>query len=360
MNMSLIRAVCGVLIGALPLFAQGPLTPPGAPAPTLKTLEQIEPRTPIFTPGLIITNGGSYYLTRNLISTNTSTSCEPWPFCASGITIQADNVTVDLNGSTLLGRGFAYGVFVSGRHTNIVVRNGIIRRWGTGIEAMGAQASRFEQLQISHCAGIGLFVGDDCLIQTCTLYTNGSSGVEAGRGLRMSDSVAAFNILGIMADHAADLGDCTARFNRYQGILAGQGSLLMNCIAEYNGQGGIAVSGGVVKDCVVRFNTTHGITAQVGSQIIGNHCVDNGNGGEGAGIMAVADPSAIGNRIEGNHVARNDWGIACNPATGNLVIRNSAKANGIDYNVVAGNTFGPIITSADVATNPNPHANYVQ
>ena len=29
------------------VFAQGSLTPPGAPAPTMKTLAQIEPRTPI-------------------------------------------------------------------------------------------------------------------------------------------------------------------------------------------------------------------------------------------------------------------------------------------------------------------------
>ena len=29
------------------LLAQGSLTPPGAPAPTMKTLAQIDPRTPI-------------------------------------------------------------------------------------------------------------------------------------------------------------------------------------------------------------------------------------------------------------------------------------------------------------------------
>jgi hypothetical protein len=29
------------------LHAQGSLTPPGAPAPTMKSLDQVEPRTPI-------------------------------------------------------------------------------------------------------------------------------------------------------------------------------------------------------------------------------------------------------------------------------------------------------------------------
>ena len=57
-------------------FAQGSLTPPGLPAPTMKSADQIEPRTivnAVNTPGdannlFIITNSGSYYLTTNLLA----------------------------------------------------------------------------------------------------------------------------------------------------------------------------------------------------------------------------------------------------------------------------------------------------
>src|SRR6476619_6633553 len=75
------------------LLAQGSLVPPGAPAPTMKTLDQIEPRTAITSLPITISNPGSYYLTGNVTATADGTA----------ITIAADNVTIDLNTFTLSG-----------------------------------------------------------------------------------------------------------------------------------------------------------------------------------------------------------------------------------------------------------------
>src|SRR4030095_6606576 len=69
-------------------LAQGPLTPPGAAAPTMKTLDQLEPRTPISTLPFTISSPGSYYVTSNLTGVAGQ----------HGITINADNVTLDLGG----------------------------------------------------------------------------------------------------------------------------------------------------------------------------------------------------------------------------------------------------------------------
>src|ERR1039457_4716258 len=49
------------------LHAQGALTPPpGVPTPTMLTLSQVEPRTPISSVPFTITQPGSYYLTANV------------------------------------------------------------------------------------------------------------------------------------------------------------------------------------------------------------------------------------------------------------------------------------------------------
>src|SRR5678815_1587099 len=83
------------------VLAQGPLTPPGAPAPTMKTLDQVEPRVAINatnTPGdddslFKITQPGSYYLTGNITGVAGK----------HGIEIAASGVTLDLNGFDLVG-----------------------------------------------------------------------------------------------------------------------------------------------------------------------------------------------------------------------------------------------------------------
>src|SRR5208282_3674210 len=93
-------------------FAQGSLTPPGAPAPTMITLSQIEPRTPISSAPFTITNPGSYYLTTNVTVSS-----------GNGIIIAASDVTLDLGGFTIFstdpantGQGISFGV-----HTNITI-----------------------------------------------------------------------------------------------------------------------------------------------------------------------------------------------------------------------------------------------
>jgi len=65
----------------------------------MKTLDQIEPRTPISSVPFTISAPGSYYVTTNLTPGADQ----------NGIVVAADNVTIDLNGFTLFGGGGSSG-----------------------------------------------------------------------------------------------------------------------------------------------------------------------------------------------------------------------------------------------------------
>src|SRR2546423_776646 len=89
-----------LFFSTMSIFAQGSLTPPGAPAPTMKALDEIEPRINLqASPApasvdttnanyhFIINQPGSYYLSANLGVTK-----------LNGIKINSQGVTLDLNG----------------------------------------------------------------------------------------------------------------------------------------------------------------------------------------------------------------------------------------------------------------------
>src|SRR6516162_9967860 len=99
-------------------LAQGSLTPPGPPTPTMKSLAQIEPRTPIASAPITISAPGSYYLTTNVTVSS-----------GNAITINANNVTLDLNGfaisSTESPASTSSGILLNGV-MNITIVNGLI------------------------------------------------------------------------------------------------------------------------------------------------------------------------------------------------------------------------------------------
>ena len=96
----------------------------------MKSLDQVEARTVVNaanTPGdasnqFVISASGSYYLTGNLNGVAGK----------NGISVQASDVTIDLNGFVMQGGPSTslIGIKVAGSPQNLVIRNGTLRAWG--------------------------------------------------------------------------------------------------------------------------------------------------------------------------------------------------------------------------------------
>src|SRR5688572_10438880 len=239
------------------IFAQGSLTPSGPPAPSMKTLAQIEPRTPIPSLPFTINQSGSYYVTTNLTGLSGQ----------SGIIVQARNVTIDLNGFELVGvAGASSGIFAAPLLTNLVVRNGTVRNWPVhGVGAASVAQGRYEGLRLLHNASSGISAGagsiiTDCnfernataasadslqtgtgsSIRNCVVRTSGGDGIRVGYGSSVVDCVVEESGgNGVFTDEACTVRGCTITLSGIAGIDAGAGNTVEGCSSAYNNDAGI-------------------------------------------------------------------------------------------------------------------------
>jgi hypothetical protein len=173
-------------------FAQGQLTPPGAPAATMKTLDQIyaklDARIPITnsTTAVTISQPGSYYLTTNLITP---------PGVA--ITISTNNVTLDLNGYYIGTSGLGAAgtaVLLNNFVRNIAIKDGFIQSGVTNHNGTyggvgfnyGIFCNNPTNVTVSHVIitgvlvdGIYLNTGNATLVEDCQVTTAGTYGIYA-------------------------------------------------------------------------------------------------------------------------------------------------------------------------------------
>jgi hypothetical protein len=400
---SVSRIVGFVAQGALVVAAVGgPLSPPAGPVTSsYKTLTEVEPRKLISTantPGdansvFRISNPGSYYLGDNLTG-------------ASGrhtIEVEADNVTIDLNGFSIVGvAGSLDGINVPASRRNLVVRDGTIRsHGGSGIFASNAPNSILSNLiladntldglsagrnaQVSHvscldnarhgfaldsangsimtnCISAGNTIGyknigSDCIVRDCLARSNRSDGFEVNAATRVVNCSSIANTgwgFRFVGDRST-LDGCNAEFNVGGGFrIGGFDSVLSRCVARSNGRGTPASSGFLftsgptnlqLNDCIATFNGAAGFDIQGGRASLTN-CTSLENSTKGLDSPGQA-VRVISCELSGNTTLGADVG------QGSVIEASSIRNNGGDGLKVNGNGNAVIRRSQIVSNGGN-------
>ena len=310
------------------LHAQGgSLTPPpGSPAPTMKSLDQVEARTPLIegatgvsiTPGsgnITINQSGSYYLAGNLTVTG-----------GNAITITANFVTLDLNGFTITSNAepaSGNGIFILG--SDVTISRGNITGsydvqensgtgFGTGIKSTEDGPIEIQHVKVSNCAGDGINIGryadnfntvTSCFVRNvegagiiavtverCGVKNTGGDGIDCDSALHCK--VSTDNGIGIKGDL---ISHCRSHSYGTHGI---KGLLVNNSMGgTYHGTG---IEGQAVSHCFG--------SSSEGTSIRGTKLVTFSDTYYGGNIMgghfAISAPMAVG-CPDGIHLITNEF-----------------------------------------------------
>jgi hypothetical protein len=206
-------ALIGVIVVLATRSEAGPLDPPGAPASTDAVRV---PGTPIAAP-TTISVPGHYYLTRNLSVSG-----------SSALTIDADDVTLDLGGFTISGTD---GVSTSGISVlvreRVTIRNGTVRDAATGISAVNGRKLRLQNVR-AHSNLTGLSIGEDAVVEDCMVTANST-------GINISGARAVVRRCQVSANTSS--GIATNPMNL--GIVIEDSIIKNNNITQFPAQGGI-------------------------------------------------------------------------------------------------------------------------
>lgn len=316
----------------------GPLDPPAAPAETQRTQITSLPFT--------ISSPGSYVVMADL----TCTACGAG---ASGITVAAEDVTIDFNGFAIRGvAGSGDGIVVTGSRTGVAVRNGFVNDWtGKGINFTTCSRCRVEDLDASDNSDVGVHIGASSIVSN-VMSTGNSIGIMLnGHGNVLRDSIVEGGIFGIWV--ALGSNGNLVEGNVVRGASTGvmvssnENSILGN-ISNLNAIYGFSIDG----DANSIVENSSNSNSNDGFRINGdaNSIVENSADSDSLDGFVV---TGVGNSIVENSSNNVNVGFDIGGA-GNLVVRNIVQGVSVlAFQIGGGNTVGLLETGTPF----NPWAN---
>jgi len=169
-----------------------------------------------------VTDSGSYILTKNL---NAVGNC---------LVVEADNVTINLDGWIISGDGTGEGITNDGvGRKNIAVRDGVITNFISGIQ---------------------FAAGSGCIVERVRASQNSLISINAGNRASVRDNNTSGSVFG---------------------IFAGPGSLIAGNVAFDHTNTGISASVGSTVSSNTAYGNDKGIVVACPSNVIGNTSVNN-------------------------------------------------------------------------------------
>lgn len=331
---------------------------------------------------------------------------------AHGVTVNADNVTIDLAGQVLDGGNAGQdGIFVSGSRAGIVIRDGTIRNWGrNAINTSAATSVAVERVLVRNCTSDGILVGSITAVRDCESTSNGGSGfvgnvscqfhrctaasnsgrgfTVTGRGLLVECTASSNQTDGFWLNYHCDvqhckangsflygfvasgpmnrITNCNATGNTRYGIRAVEKTHISECTLYDNNWGGVHITnGGTVERCTIQYSfstPTYGILMDGSLVTIRDNTITEYTANNSAGIKIAGGGLS---RIEHNHIG-NCWRSLDVSSGANLITGNSSVlvGGGGHYSIVGGNSFGPVVNVSNVGdfsgvpNSTHPQANF--